>query len=157
MIGSCDRNTMTSLLPLFLFLLLTSHNFQETKSYYHYHNIQPWRLARGARSGKFLRKFDAVEDKIFVPNYTFNQNQRSASQILAEETTEKMYTDDISDVLFVEDLESQLQNKFHVGGFYHRQFADQIREFPIWESETPIRRTLNRISERVQEMLSNLP
>ena len=155
MIASCDRNTMTSLLPLVLFLLFTFDHFQDTRSYYH--NIQPWRLARGGRSGKFLRKFDVVEDEIFVPSYNIIKQQRSASQILAEETPEKKYTDDISDVLFVEDLENQLQNKFHEGGFYQRQFAEQIRDFPILESETPIQQTLWRISERVQEMLSNLP
>ena len=76
---------------------------------------------------------------------------------MAEETAEKMYTDDLSEVLFVEDLENQLQNKFHEGGFYQRQFADQIREFPILELDTPIHQTLNRISLRVQEMLSDLP
>ena len=140
-----------SLLPIFLFLLFTFDNFQETKSYFH--NIQPWRLARGGRS---LRKFDVVEEEIFVPNYKTFKEQRSAFQIVEEKTAEKKYTDDIS-VLFVEDLENQLQNKFHEGGFYQRQFADQIRDFPILESETPIQQTLTRISERVQAMLSDLP
>ena len=138
---------MTSLLLLFTF-----DNFQETKSYYHYHNIQPWRLARGGREGKLLRKFDLVEDEIFVPSYNIIKQQRSASPILAEETVEKKYTDDISRVLFVEDLENQLQNNFHEGGFYQRQFADQMIDFPILQSETPIQQTLSRISERVQEM-----
>ena len=147
---------MPSLLPLFLFLLLTLDNFLETKSYYH--NIQPWKLARGGRSGKFLRKFDVFEEEIFVPNYEIIKEQRSASEILAEETAEKKYTDDISDFLFVEDLENQLQNKFHEGGFYQRQFADQIRDFPsLVSEETPIRQTLSRISEKVKEMLRDLP
>ena len=148
---------MTSLLSLSLFLLLTLNNIQKSNSNYRYHNLQPWRLARGGRSGKFLRKFNVVEDEIIVPDNVFTKNQRSASQLLAEETAEKMYTDDLSKVLFVEDLENQLQNKFHEGGFYQRQFADQIREFPILELDTPIHQTLNRISLRVQEMLSDLP
>ena len=143
---------MTSLLPLFLSLLFTLDNFQETNSYFHH--IQPWRLARGGRS---QRKFDVLQEEIFVPNYKIVQKQRSAFQIVGEETAEKKYTDDIPDVLFVEDLENQLQNKFHEGGFYQRQFADQIRDFPIFESETPIQQTLTRISERLQAMLSKLP
>ena len=143
---------MTSLLPLFLSLLLALDKVPETQS--HHLSFQPWRLARGGRSGKLLRKFDVASEEMFVQN----SETTSAFQVLAEETAEKKYTDDISDVSFVEDLENQLQNKFHEGGFYQRQFAEQIRDFPILESESPtIQQTLSRISERVQAMLSDLP
>ena len=67
-----------------LFLLVFTDNFYKTKSYYY--NLQPWSLARGGRRGKFLRKFDVLEEIKFVPyNELSNENMKNLDLQIIEE------------------------------------------------------------------------